>query len=79
MDKQRVKGAIDQAVGSTKRHIGNLTGDTRTQVAGATQEIKGKVETAVGKIKDGVRHANNNAEADRNQREVVVVEDRNTR
>jgi uncharacterized protein YjbJ (UPF0337 family) len=76
MDKQRVKGAIDQAVGSTRRHIGNLTDDTRTQMAGAAQEIKGKVETAVGKMKDGVRHANKNAEADRNQREVVLVEDR---
>ena len=63
MDKQRVKGAIDQAVGSTKRHIGNLTGDTRTQVGGAAQEIKGKVETAVGKMKDGVRHANDSAAA----------------
>jgi uncharacterized protein YjbJ (UPF0337 family) len=77
MDKQRVKGAIDQAVGSTKRHIGNLTGDTKTQIGGAVQEIKGKVETAVGKMKDGVRHANNNAEAERNQREAVVVDDRN--
>jgi uncharacterized protein YjbJ (UPF0337 family) len=63
MDKQRVKGAIDQAVGSTKRHIGNMTGDTRTQVGGAAQEIKGKVETAVGKMKDGVRYANDNAAA----------------
>jgi len=45
-------------------------------MAGAAQEIKGKVETAVGKMKDGVRHANKNAEADRNQREVVLVEDR---
>jgi uncharacterized protein YjbJ (UPF0337 family) len=77
MDKQRVKGAIDQAVGSTKRHIGNMTGDTGTQVGGAVQEIKGKAETAVGKMKDGVRHANNNAEANRGQREVVVVSDRN--
>ena len=57
MDKQRVKGAIDQAVGSTKRHVGNLTGNTRTQVEGAAQQVKGKVETAVGKLKDGVRYA----------------------
>jgi|HubBroStandDraft_1064217.scaffolds.fasta_scaffold340704_1 uncharacterized protein YjbJ (UPF0337 family) len=79
MDKQRVKGAIDQAVGSTKRHFGNLTGDTETQVGGAVQEVKGKVETAVGKFKDGVRDANNNAEANRNHPEVVVVEERKRR
>jgi uncharacterized protein YjbJ (UPF0337 family) len=55
-----------------------MTGDTRTQVGGAVQEMKGKVETAVGKMKDGVRRANDNAEVDRNRREVVVVEDRKT-
>jgi uncharacterized protein YjbJ (UPF0337 family) len=63
MDKQRVKGAIDEVVGSTKRHIGNLTGDTRTQAEGAVQQVKGKVETAVGKLKDGVRYANADLDA----------------
>ncbi len=66
MDKQRVNGAIDQAVGSTRRHIGNLTGDTETQVGGAVQQVKGKVETAVGKLKDGARDASDKAHA-RNQ------------
>ena len=63
MDKQRVKGAIDEVVGSTKRHIGNLTGNTRTEVEGAAQQVKGKVETAVGKLKDGVRFANADLDA----------------
>jgi hypothetical protein len=40
-----------------------MTGDTRTQVAGAVQQVKGKVETAVGKMKDGVRYANADLEA----------------
>ncbi|MGA2170351.1 MAG: CsbD family protein [Terracidiphilus sp.] len=40
MDKQRVKGAIDNVVGGAKRHVGNLTGDTRTQVEGVAQQIK---------------------------------------
>jgi uncharacterized protein YjbJ (UPF0337 family) len=63
MDKQRVKGAIDQAVGSTKSHIGNLTGDKKTQVEGAVQQVKGKVESAVGKLKDGVRYADADLDA----------------
>jgi uncharacterized protein YjbJ (UPF0337 family) len=63
MDKQRLKGAIDEVVGSTKRHIGNLTGNTRTEVEGAAQQVKGKVETAVGKLKDGVRYANADLDA----------------
>jgi uncharacterized protein YjbJ (UPF0337 family) len=63
MDKQRVKGAIDQVVGSAKRHAGNLTGNTGTEVRGAAQQVKGKVETAIGKAKDAVRDANGNAAA----------------
>ena len=57
MDKLRVKGAIDQVVGSAKRQAGNLTGNTGTEVKGAVQQVKGKVETAVGKLKDAGRDA----------------------
>lgn len=63
MDEQRVKGAIDEVVGSAKSHIGNLTGDTGTQVEGAVQQVKGKVETAVGKLKDGVRDLDSDLDA----------------
>jgi uncharacterized protein YjbJ (UPF0337 family) len=55
MNKQRTDGAIDQVVGNAKRHVGSLTGDTRTEVEGAAQQIKGKVETAVGKVKDNLK------------------------
>jgi uncharacterized protein YjbJ (UPF0337 family) len=84
MDKQRVNGAIDEVVGSTKRHIGNLTGDTRTEVEGAVQQVKGKVETTVGKIKDGARDAHNHLAAHKHtcapadeKTEVTVTGDRN--
>jgi uncharacterized protein YjbJ (UPF0337 family) len=52
MDQGRITGAIDEAVGSAKRNIGKLTGDTGTEVEGAAQQVKGKVETAVGKLTD---------------------------
>jgi uncharacterized protein YjbJ (UPF0337 family) len=55
MNEQRVQGAVDEVVGSARRHVGNLTGDTRTEVEGAAQQIKGKVETAVGKLKDNLQ------------------------
>jgi len=55
MNKQRVNGAIDEVVGSAKRHVGNLTGNPRTQLEGAAQQVKGKVETAVGKLKDATQ------------------------
>ena len=76
MDKQRVKGAIDQVVGSARRHIGNPTGDTETQVGGAVQQIKGKVETAVGKLKDSAREASDKANARNEADEKVQREKR---
>jgi uncharacterized protein YjbJ (UPF0337 family) len=61
MDKARVQGTIDEAVGSAKRHVGKWTGDTRTELEGAAQQIKGKVENAVGKLKDAARDAHSRA------------------
>ena len=84
MNKDKVKGAIDEVAGSAKRQFGNLTGNTGTQVRGAVQQIKGKAETSVGKLKDAVHDAKDSAAAThkRNEeikhgkREVVVVEER---
>jgi uncharacterized protein YjbJ (UPF0337 family) len=85
MDKNRVKGTIDEAVGSAKSQDGKLTGNTRIQVEGAVQQIKGKVENAWGKAKDEVRKGNENVTATpaknkvtvREHREVVIAENRN--
>jgi len=54
MNKQKIDGAIDQAVGSAKSAIGRLTGNLGTQAGGAAQQIKGKVESAVGELKDNL-------------------------
>jgi uncharacterized protein YjbJ (UPF0337 family) len=58
MNKHRVKGTIDEAVGSAKLKAGKLTGNTRLQVEGAVQQVKGTVENAWGKAKDAARQAN---------------------
>lgn len=54
MNKNQVKGTIDEVVGSAKRKAGELTGDTKLQVEGMAQQAKGKVENALGKVKDAV-------------------------
>jgi uncharacterized protein YjbJ (UPF0337 family) len=85
MDKQRVKGAVDETVGSAKRAIGELTGNRHTQAAGMVQQAKGKVETAVGKLKDKARDVKACAdskfeakqEAEREHRAVMAAENRN--
>jgi uncharacterized protein YjbJ (UPF0337 family) len=65
MDKDRIKGTIDDAAGRAKRQVGEWTGDTGTQADGAAQQVKGKVEKAWGNVKDAARGAAN--ESDRNR------------
>jgi uncharacterized protein YjbJ (UPF0337 family) len=62
MDKDRVKGAIDDAAGRAKRQVGEWTGNTNAQVEGAAQQIKGKAEKAVGNAKDAFRNAQHDVE-----------------
>jgi uncharacterized protein YjbJ (UPF0337 family) len=62
MDKDRVKGTMDDAAGRVKRQVGEWTGNTNAQVEGAAQQIKGKVEKAVGQVKDAARDADSKRE-----------------
>ncbi|MFZ1939776.1 MAG: CsbD family protein [Terracidiphilus sp.] len=55
MNKDRVNGTIDEAVGTAKRKAGQWTGNTPLQVKGMAQQIKGKIENTMGKAKDAVR------------------------
>ena len=64
MDKDQVKGAVDDAAGRIKRQVGEWTGDTGTQAEGAAQQVKGKVEKAWGNVKDAARHAGNRSDRD---------------
>ena len=65
MDKDRVKGAINDAAGRAKRQVGEWTGDTNAQVEGAAQQIKGKTQKVVGQVKDAARDAaSKNADTD---------------
>jgi uncharacterized protein YjbJ (UPF0337 family) len=58
MDKDRVKGTIDEVVGSAKKKAGEWTGDTQLEVEGIAQQVKGKLENTWGKVKDAVHEAN---------------------
>ena len=59
MDKDQVKGAVNDAAGRAKRQVGEWTGDTNAQVEGAAQQIKGKAQKVVGNVKDAARDACN--------------------
>jgi uncharacterized protein YjbJ (UPF0337 family) len=70
MDKDRVKGTVDDAAGRVKRQVGEWTGDTNAQVEGAAQQVKGKAEKAWGNVKDAARDA-----SEKSDRDVVVERD----
>jgi uncharacterized protein YjbJ (UPF0337 family) len=57
MDKDRIKGAADQAKGAVKETVGTLIGDAKLKTDGQADKLKGKIESAVGGVKDAVREA----------------------
>jgi uncharacterized protein YjbJ (UPF0337 family) len=75
MDKDKVKGTIDDALGRAKRQTGEWTGDTKTQAEGVAQQVKGKLEKAWGNVKDAARDARTDADRER-QRNIEAERDR---
>lgn len=69
MDKDRVKGAVNDAAGRAKRQVGEWTGNPDAQVEGALQQAKGKMQKVVGTVKDAARDAQAESERD-NARDV---------
>jgi uncharacterized protein YjbJ (UPF0337 family) len=57
MDKDRVKGVVNDAAGRVKRQVGEWTGDSSAQTEGALQQIKGKAQKVAGTVKDAARDA----------------------
>jgi uncharacterized protein YjbJ (UPF0337 family) len=55
MNKDQVKGAMDDAAGRIKRQAGEWTGNPNAQVEGAGQQVKGKAEKAWGNVKDAAQ------------------------
>jgi uncharacterized protein YjbJ (UPF0337 family) len=55
MDKDRIKGAAEQAKGAVKEVAGKVTGDAKLEAEGKADKAAGKVQNAVGGIKDTLR------------------------
>jgi uncharacterized protein YjbJ (UPF0337 family) len=62
MNKERVKGAVDEAAGAAKREAGEWAGDGPLELEGIVQQVKGKLENAWGKAEEVVHEANEEAE-----------------
>ena len=66
MDKEHVKGAIDDAIGKTKEVTGNTLGNEHLVAEGQADQAKGALHNAAGDVKDAgkavidnVKHAAN--------------------
>ncbi len=55
MDKDRIKGKMEEIKGDVKQRIGGASKDRSTQGEGFVEEQKGKLKSGIGKLKDEVR------------------------
>src|SRR5438045_7277705 len=55
MDKDRIKGAAEQAKGKVKEQAGKLTGDEKLKSEGKVDKAAGKIRNTVGGLKDSMR------------------------
>jgi len=57
MDKDRIKGSLDQAKGKIKEGIGKATGDSKLETEGKADQFTGKVQNTIGGLKDKIRES----------------------
>jgi uncharacterized protein YjbJ (UPF0337 family) len=57
MDKDRIEGSTEQAIGKVKEVVGKVTGDSKLETEGKADQLKGKVQNTVGGIKDTAKEA----------------------
>ncbi|HKD80312.1 MAG TPA: CsbD family protein [Candidatus Angelobacter sp.] len=79
MDKDRIKGKIENAAGRVKRQAGEWTGDDKAQAEGLAEQAKGKAREGVGKAKDAIRDAADDLRRRRESEQEIDRENRDER
>ena len=57
MNKDQVKGRVEQAKGSVKETAGKAVGNTKLQSEGAVDKVVGKAQAGYGDAKEKVKDA----------------------
>jgi uncharacterized protein YjbJ (UPF0337 family) len=57
MNKDQVKGRIEEATGKVKEVAGKVTGDRELEQEGKVQNIGGKVQAGYGDLKEDIKTA----------------------
>jgi uncharacterized protein YjbJ (UPF0337 family) len=55
MDKELIKGMVQQARGAVKEGAGKAVGDEKLKAEGKMDKMEGKVRNALGGMKDAMR------------------------
>jgi uncharacterized protein YjbJ (UPF0337 family) len=64
----KIKGTANEAMGKTKKKLGEATGDEQLEGEGAMQDLKGKGQKAVGDTKEAAKDALDRAAAAANKK-----------
>jgi uncharacterized protein YjbJ (UPF0337 family) len=67
MNKEQVKGRVDETVGKVKEVTGRAVGDKSLQAKGLAQEVGGKVRATAGDIAEDVKDVSKDAAKDRDR------------
>ena len=55
MNKDQVKGRVEQSSGTIKEVTGKLVGNDRLRTEGAAEKVKGKVQAGYGDAKENAK------------------------
>ena len=55
MNKDQVRGRVEQAQGQTKKTIGKAVGNKELEKNGKLQDIRGKVRADYGDVKEDIK------------------------
>ena len=55
MNKDQVKGRVEQTSGKIKEVAGKMVGNDRLRTEGNAEQVKGKVQASYGDAKEGVK------------------------
>ena len=58
MNKDQIKGRVEEAKGKVKEVAGNILGDDEMEAEGNIQKNVGKVQKGYGDLKDDIKNSN---------------------
>jgi uncharacterized protein YjbJ (UPF0337 family) len=68
MDKDRIKGKMEDIGGRIERQTGEWTGDPKKQAEGTAHQVKGKARNMAGQVKDAARDAVKNLRHEKHEK-----------